>query len=449
MTLPNCQGSRCADDHVHRQAIAEQVRAVQSGSMPARELVAEARREIHLTENRIHAWVAMSPDIQQQANVVDKSPTALPLAGISVGVKDIIDVAGLPTRAGSELTSPEPALADAACVSTLRSLGAVIQGKTVTTEFAYLHPGPTRNPHAVDHTPGGSSSGSAAAVGAGTIPVALGSQTAGSLTRPAAYCGTAGMVLPSGAADMSGIVALSPSLDALGLLTRTVADLRYVHAAFTAEGDVSAPPVLPGVRLWDGDGLAELAPEMSELVATVPGLLDDVGVQTRRLDWAEHVHRLTSDHLDVMSYEALRVRETEYTDHAPRLSEELMELLRAGEKVSKERHASVLKYRDEALCLLIDHLGEDTVIVGPATPGPAPAGHATTGVSILSRAWQLLGLPVVVVPGGRTASGLPLGLQVIGLPGSEATMLHLGTELEQKLLSPTAWPAISVRAASP
>jgi Asp-tRNA(Asn)/Glu-tRNA(Gln) amidotransferase A subunit family amidase len=364
---------------------------------------------------------------------VDESPEALPLAGISVGVKDIIDVEGLPTRAGSTLTRSEPAVTDATCVAQLRSLGAVIQGKTVTTEFAYLHPGPTRNPHALEHTPGGSSSGSAAAVGARTIPVALGTQTAGSLTRPAAYCGTAGLVLAPGSVDMSGITGLSHSLDSLGLMTRTVDDLRYVHAAFTT----GAPPpseaaVVPHVLVWDGTDVADLAPEMSALVASIPELIAEFGFETTVLDWAPHIRRLTDEHLDVMAFEALREREREYTAHAAQLSEPLLELLRAGEKVSPRRHAAVLRYRDEALGLLADLLG-DAVIVGPATPSAAPAGLQSTGLSVFSRAWQLLGLPVVVVPGARTSSGLPLGLQIVGLPGAEARMLDLGVALERAL----------------
>ena len=231
------------------QSVAQQVQAVQSRAGSARERTGRVRRDIESEEPRIRAWVALSADVEQHAAAVDASPEGLPLAGISVGVKDIIDVEGLPTRAGTCLTNAGPVSSDAACVARLRALGAVVQGKTVTTEYAYLQPGPTRNPHAPDHTPGGSSSGSAAAVGAGTIPLALGTQTAGSLTRPASFCGTAGMVLPPGSVDMAGIVGLSHSLDSLGLLTRTVDDLRYVHAAFRTGGPPRAEAAaISGVR---------------------------------------------------------------------------------------------------------------------------------------------------------------------------------------------------------
>lgn len=172
---------------------------------------------------------------------------------------------------------------------------------------------------------------------------------------------------------------------------------------------------------------------MAALVGAIPEMMAEISVSTTTFEWAEPVRRLTQEHLDVMSYEALQEREREYTSHAAELSAPLLELLRAGEKVSPAQYASVLKYRDEALVMLEDQLGEQSVIVGPATPGAAPTGLHATGVSVLSRAWQLLGLPVVVVPGARAPSGLPLGLQIIGLPGAESRLLDLGVQLEKVL----------------
>ena len=202
------------------QSISEQTHAVESAAGTAEALVQQTREQIERCEPDLRAWVTLSPDIAAQAATVEHTTQRLPLRGVSLGVKDLIDVAGLPTRAGSSITPTDAAPADADCVARLRALGAVVQGKTVTTEFGYFAPGPTGNPHAFDHTPGGSSSGSAAAVGAGTIPLALGTQTAGSLTRPASYCGAAGIVLAHGSTSMSGIVGLSDSLDSLGMLTR-------------------------------------------------------------------------------------------------------------------------------------------------------------------------------------------------------------------------------------
>lgn len=415
------------------QSIAEQVDGVRSGRQSARTNAALTRRRIEAAEPRVRAWVALSSDIERQAKSVDENPSALPLAGVSVGVKDIIDVTGLPTRAGTSLTSARPVTSDATIVARLKELGGVIQGKTVTTEFAYLQPGPTHNPHAPNHTPGGSSSGSAAAVGAGTVPLALGSQTAGSLTRPAAYCGAAGLVLPPGSVDMTGIVGLSPTLDSLGLLTRTVEDLRQVYDAVTNGIPPTDRRPTTRLRTWDGDALADLAPEMAALTTSLAGLATELSYPTSELGFTDHVRRLTDEHLEVMAFEARQMRRHEYPTHAAQLSTPLKELLAAGDNVTADRHAAVLRYRDQAFGALVDHLGEDSLIVGPATPGPAPSGLSSTGTSVFSRAWQLLGLPVVVVPGARTPGGLPLGLQIIGLPGDEGKMLQVGVQLERAL----------------
>src|SRR5699024_3234294 len=196
------------------QGIVEQVDAVHKGEVTTDALVAAVRSDIDRYEHRLQAWVTF---VQDDSGVVQNGDLSyLPLAGVSVGVKDNIDVAGLPTRVGSSITSSKPASQDAKIVARLKALGAIIQGKTVTTEFSYFSPGPTVNPWAHNRTPGGSSSGSAAAIGANTIPIALGTQTAGSLTRPASFCGTAGMVLAVEPGAMEGIAGLSETLDALG-----------------------------------------------------------------------------------------------------------------------------------------------------------------------------------------------------------------------------------------
>ncbi|MER5828478.1 amidase [Streptomyces mirabilis] len=208
---------------------------VARGELSAAEVIAGALERLDRTESDVRAWVRVDRDgALSAARELDAVPSGGPLRGVPVGVKDIIDVAGLPTECGSPLRRGRIAEADAPLVARLRRLGAIPLGKTVTTEFAYFAPGPTRNPHNLAHTPGGSSSGSAAAVATGVVPLALGSQTAGSLTRPASYCGVAGFVAPAGGPlDTTGFVGLAPGLDAVGLLTPTVADLRLAHGART------------------------------------------------------------------------------------------------------------------------------------------------------------------------------------------------------------------------
>lgn len=393
-------------------------------------------------ETQLRAWVQLSETWASDALALASDPYSLPLRGVCVGVKDLFDVEGMPTRAGSPLSSAVPAAADAACIARLRSLGAVVLGKTVTTEFGYFAPGPTRNPHDPDRTPGGSSSGSAAAVGAGTVPLALGTQTAGSLTRPASYCGVAGLVLAQGSVDLSGVAGLSESLDSLGFLTRTVEDLRYVHSVFTQAGEPGTTAVKPLTRalIWDGSDLDSLDPTMAALLTELPDLLRRAGLESSRLDWDDHVHTLAEDHVTVMSYEAYCGRKQLLEEHADELSASFRTLLETGRVTRGTEAESALVRRDRSFVALQEILGETSCVIGPAALGPAPQGLAATGSPILSRPWQMLGLPVVVVPGARTRSGLPLGVQLIGLPGREQQLFEAGERLEPLL---RALPAIS------
>ncbi|MFF0973253.1 UNVERIFIED_CONTAM: amidase [Kocuria sp. CPCC 205295] len=391
-----------------------------------------ARSRVLECEDELRAWVRLSQTWEEQALAIDGSADRLPLRAVCVGVKDLIDVAGMPTRAGSSITSADPVGQDAACVARLRELGAVILGKTVTTEFGYFSPGPTRNPQALEHTPGGSSSGSAAAVGAGTVPLALGTQTAGSLTRPASYCGTAGMVLAHGSTDLRGITGLSESLDSLGLLTPSVAALRRVLRAFGGLPEQEPAPVAHAL-IWDGACLEQIEPPMAALIRELPDLLQRAGCRTAPLDWDDHVQTLAEDHSVVMAFEAHRTRQQELELHGSSLSPQLRELLERGRGIPSDAAGAALARRDRSREELAHHLGGDSVVVGPAAPGPAPAGLEATGSPALSRPWQLLGLPVVVVPGARTVAGLPLGAQLIGLPGQEEQLLELGEMLEPLL----------------
>ncbi|MBD0860705.1 amidase [Gordonia sp. zg691] len=417
-----------------KQPVSDQARAVHERAVSAETLATQVRAEIARTEPDLRAWVDLSDGLLGDARREDSTPGRRPLQGISLGVKDLIDVRGLPTRAGSTVTPTAPAPVDAACVRRFRELGALIQGKTVTTEFGYFSPGPTRNPHALDHTPGGSSSGSAAAVGAGVIPVALGTQTAGSLSRPASYCGAAGMVLAHGSTSLAGVTGLSESLDSLGLLTRSIADLHYVYNAFTGRAPLTAGRAPVGTALmWGGSDLHPINPAMAELLRLLPGLLARIGIATRDLEWDDHAHTLADDHVTVMSYEAAHTLDELVELHGGALSPQLRALVSDGRAVAPESHRAALIRRDRSRDLLAETLGEHRIIVGPAAPGPAPHGLGATGSPVLSRPWQLLGCPVVVVPGARSGEGLPLGIALIGLPGHEANLFAVASALEAEL----------------
>ncbi|NNG18991.1 amidase [Naumannella sp. ID2617S] len=416
-------------DAIWDRPLAEWVAALHSGELPLAEPSRESERRIGQYDHRWHAFVCPSERIEQDLAELEQRQGELPLLGIPLAVKDIIDVAGLPTRCGSTITSPDPVAESAACVRALESLGALVQGKTVTTEYAYFAPGPTHNPNAPGHTPGGSSSGSAAAVAAGMVPLALGSQTAGSLTRPASFCGVAGMVLAHGSTDLAGITGLSESLDSLGLLTRRVADLAYAWSTFTG-----TDPVTSGGRVlvWRGSELDEIEPRMQQAVDRAVQVLREAGVEVAELDWDDHVRSLAVDHTVIMAYEAVRER-ADVLERIDEVSQPLAELLRRGSGISADEHQHALYRRDRSRVHLAAMISGGGLIIGPAALGAAPEGISATGSPVLSRPWQALGLPVVTVPGVRTAAGLPLGIQLIGQPGAEGELFRMGELLETGL----------------
>ncbi|MBK7722552.1 MAG: amidase [Austwickia sp.] len=408
--------------------MAELARVVRDGSCSADELVSLSRARIAATEEDLAAWVALAPE-----GAGAKRPTG-PLAGIPLGVKDIIDVAGLPTRCGSSTTSPDPVATTAPLVSALTALGAVVVGKTVTTEFAYFAPGPTANPRDLRRTPGGSSSGSAAAVGAGQVPLAFASQTAGSTIRPASYCGIAGMVAPHGTLDMTGWLSICPSLDSPGLFARTVADLvTALEAAFPRLAARSDGARVAQVLCWDGSGLDELDPEMTAAVQRAAGMLREQGYAVSELGWDEELRTLSADHLCVMASEMAHQLTQRLAPYPEQVSPQLAALLTSGAAIPESTYREALDRRDQLRTLLAERLADDQVILGPGTPGPAPLGHAGTGAPSMNRPWQQLGWPQVAVPGAQTEEGLPLGLALIGRPGQEAQLLRVGAQLEGAL----------------
>lgn len=412
-------------------SLRELVSELDRGSTTWAQGMARSAARIEVTEPDLKAWV-----IRNEA-----APGARgPLAGVPLGVKDIIDVAGLPTRCGSPLRADAtPAEADAAIVSAWRRAGAVPVGKTVTTEFAFFSPGPTANPVATDHTPGGSSSGSAAAVGAGQVPLALGSQTAGSVTRPAAYCGVAALVMSHGRFPVDGVTGLSESLDSHGVYAATASDLALAWSALSGEPDVAgegAPDRVGPLRvlLWSAAPLGVLDPAMRDALATTRAALEASGVRVDDFPEEQLVADLTVAHPVVMAYEAARERATELAV-ADRLSEPLAGLLRTGAETAESDYEAARGLIARGRERIARLLGSYDVIVGAAAPGPAPRGLGATGDPVLSRPWQALGLPVVTVPGLRDGDGMPLGIQVIGHHRGEAALLSAACTVEQSLVS--------------
>lgn len=393
-------------------SLRELVGDLAAGRTTAAEALERSRARVADTEPVLRAWVEHFGEI---------SPEAGPLGGVPLGVKDIVDVAGAATRCGSELrANAGEATEDAAIVRAWRAAGASPAGKTATTEFAFFSPGPTRNPAAPEHTPGGSSSGSAAAVASGQVPLALGSQTAGSVTRPASFCGVASLVLSCGRLPTEGVVGLAPSLDSHGLLTATADDLALAWSALSGTPE-AAPNDEPRLLRWDatplgvGDAMSAAVEESCAKLAARGALITD-------FPEGQLIAELTEAHPVVMAYEAARERAEELAA-ADRVSDQFARLLRTGAATPDADYQEARRVVTEAGHRVAELTASCDAILGPAAPGAAPRGIEATGDPVLSRAWQALGLPVVTVPGLRDDAGLPLGIQLIGRRNDETALL--------------------------
>ncbi|WBY01244.1 amidase [Ramlibacter tataouinensis] len=347
-----------------------------------------------------------------------------PLAGMPFGVKDVIDVAGLATRCGSTATPDRPAAFDASCVALLRAAGAVPVGKTVTAEYAFVHPGPTRNPHAPGHTPGGSSSGSAAAVAAGLVPAALGTQTGGSMIRPAAFCGVLGFKPSFGAVARDGMKITCESLDVVG----------WFGAGFDEIGKF-ASVLLPHC-------MAQQAPARAPRVAVierVPGIeIDARAAQTvqrarERLaargatilgpcELAEAPRWMEAHHA-VMHYEFARSLLPVASVAAHALSRELLAAVDRGLAIPAERYLLMRAFQAEQRQRWHSQFGEADLVLTFSAPGPAPEGLHSTGDSSFNKAWSLLGWPCLHLPTSFTDEGLPMGVQLVAPWNADGELL--------------------------
>lgn len=392
----------------------------------AEDLVITCLERIAERDDDIHAFAHLDAvNALAQARALDAGPVRGPLHGLPLGVKDIFDTTDLPTSYGSALYAHYRPVADAATVALCREAGAVVMGKTVTTEFAYFAPGPTVNPHNPLHTPGGSSSGSAAAVADRMVPLALGTQTAGSIIRPAAFCGVVGYKPSLGRVPGAGVKSLSPSMDVIGGFGRSVKDAALLGAVLT--GDLrllqeQAPGQLhiglfrsPWGMDADADTQAAWA-EATRVLAAHSDACQDVAMP-------QAFDELVQLQKDVMSFEMARSLSHERLRHREALSPQLQALLDTGMAISGLTHANNLQ-RTAEWRLRIDSLFErHDVLLTPSTIGEAPEGLAATGDPLFCRSWSLLGLPAVHLPFATGRQGLPVGLQLVGRHGDDHRLL--------------------------
>jgi amidase len=370
------------------------------------------------------AWLDADAAIAQ-ARAIDARPGKLPMKGVPLGVKDVVDTFDMPTGYGAAIYDRFRPAADAAGVALAREAGAVIIGKTVSTEFAANSPGLTRNPHSQAHTPGGSSSGSAAAVGAGMIRIAYGTQTAGSIIRPASYCGAVGYKPSFGLLDRTGVKTLADSLDTLGLLAGSVNDAAYFAAVIAGRAALNALALPADLRigLYDPAGWGE---GNAALLAAVRATSLPL-VEIPRL--AAHDALLAAQQT-IMDWEVPRALAFERTRHFAMLRPATREFL-SRPPPDAATYDAARQLAAEARAGLAACFGACQVWLAPSGPGPAPIGLGATGDPVFNRVWTLLHVPCVSIPCLRR-HGLPVGLQVIGPPGQDANTLAIAAFLEQE-----------------
>jgi Asp-tRNA(Asn)/Glu-tRNA(Gln) amidotransferase A subunit family amidase len=368
-------------------------------------------------EPSIHAWVQVSP----------QRPTGRgKLSEIPFGVKDIIETRGLATEYGSPIYKGRIGTADAAIVREMRKRGAILLGKTHTTAFAYQTPPPTRNPRDLEHTPGGSSSGSAAAVAAGMVPVAIGEQTRGSVLRPASFCGVTGFKPSYGLLPMEGVLPLAKSLDTLGFFTHTPSDMMALweslgHPVGRSEDFALGTP----------EPMPEVEPAMTMTFQNALSRLRSAGASIRSVDIAGMLAKLSDASITVMFYEGARFHQERYNEYGDRLAD-LADLVREGLKISAERYDETIRYIDSCKARVAGLFKVTPVILTPAAVGSAPLGLASTGDPKMNAPWTALGTPAISIP-MPVPNGLPLGLQLTADHGQDARVIRTAVRLQRML----------------
>ena len=416
---------------------------IRRGEISAEALVRACLERIEAVDGEVEAWSHLDPDhALEQARRADAAHQAGidlgPLHGLPVGVKDIYDTSDMPTENGTPLHAGRRPNRDATAVALLRQAGAIVLGKTVTTELAFYAPGKTRNPHDPARTPGGSSSGSAAAVASGMVPLALGSQTNGSVIRPAAFCGVCGYKPTHGTISRNGVLALSRALDTLGVFARSVADLALVAEPLTVfddrdpdmrpqgrprlvEGVAQAPPLEPNFAFvktpaWDRAD-ADTREAFAELVGVLGPRCDEVPLP-EVFEGAIGWHRTVMFADFAKSFAAL------YDRGRDRLSAVMREAIEEGRRCLALDYNRALDWRDVLNNGLNEIFERYDAILTPAAPGEAPLGLEATGSPAFCTLWTFCGTPAVTVPLLRGSNGLPMGVQLVGRRGDDARLLR-------------------------
>ena len=411
----------------------EAVAAIEAGTLTSERLVRDCLDRIAERAPAGKAWAFLDPALAiAQARAADAAKGGI-LRGIPVGIKDIIDTHDMPTGHNSPIFEGKVPFGDAACVALCRTTNAVILGKTVTTEFANRHPGPTTNPHNAAHTPGGSSSGSAAAVADGQVPLAFGTQTGGSVIRPAAYCGVIGYKPTYGDFNRVGIKMQCHSVDTLGLMARTLDDIALFRGAVLKLPPVAVDRKVGAPRIgfcrspvWD-----KALPDTVALLDRAATLLSSKGASIVDVAFAPRYDDIIDDHAAITGWESVRNYADERLRNPDKMSDEIKQgPMKRGLAVTFERYVAAQR-KAVAFRAHVDALFDKVdVLLTASAPGEAPEGIGFTGDPVFNSIWTLAHTPCVTLPAGTGSKGLPLGIQLVGL-----------RHADDRLLSTAAWVA--------
>jgi Asp-tRNA(Asn)/Glu-tRNA(Gln) amidotransferase A subunit family amidase len=397
-------------------------------------------------DDEIHAFVdgSVTDDriTHQLTRLTDASASQLfppPLYGVPVGVKDVFHVDGFPTRAGASVPPDALAGSEGTVIRRLRDAGAVLVGKTATTEFTHLPTGDTRNPRAPNHTPGGSSSGSAAAVAAGLCPLALGTETTGSVVRPAAFCGVVGFRPSAGRLPTDGTVSLAPTADTVGLFTQDLGGVGRVAPLLCDNWTTgSRPDWRPTVGIPDDEYLAQASPTGRELFGEHVAALESAGFETQQVQVFPDVQRINELHGALLAAEAAGVHAEWYTRYPERYSTAMVELIERGEDVSIETvgRAKESMRRTRASVVAAFDSSEVNALVAPPAPDLPPEGLDDDGDPVMNLPWTHAGVPVVTLPVESTDAGQPVGIACVGRFGRDESLLGHSQTIREALSTP-------------
>jgi Asp-tRNA(Asn)/Glu-tRNA(Gln) amidotransferase A subunit family amidase len=408
-------------------------RRIEAGELTPRAVVDICAEAVAAREQDVRAFVVLDLDAARRA-ADTAALRGLPLRGLPVAFKDIFDTFDLPTQYGSPIYVGHQSRADATAVVQTRRAGGIVFGKTVTTEMASLVPSVTRNPHNLAHTPGGSSSGSCAAIAAGMVPLAFGTQTAGSVIRPAAFCGVAGFKPSYRLIPLVGVKDVAWHLDTAGLFGASVADVAFAAAAITGR-DLRVDrtsPVAPHIVLARTHIWKEASPAMQSAVEAAARRAEAAGARVTELALPPILEEAYRAQFIIQDYETLRAVAFEYDRHRDQIDKLLRDQLDAATKISDDEYDAARRTSKRARQVFAELMADYDVILTPSAPGAAPKGFATTGNAMFNRLWTLLGPPCINVP-GLFDGDLPLGVQIVGRFGRDRAALEAALFVERAI----------------